>query len=237
MTELADAHIRAQWALRTATEQVIARAWERQPSYDEADVAGWQQAILPVVLGSQIQSAALTNAFLAGELERPPLPLDITKLTAAAVRGGTSPAEVYRRPFVEVWTALRDGVPWADAVKRGRDRATGAAATDVQLSMRATLREVGQLDELILGYARKPDPDACDFCKLVAGRRYTVEQLLPIHTRCGCGVEVITAANRHLYTGNPDNDLALPAGGTVAVEEHGELGPVLVNADHAFTAL
>jgi hypothetical protein len=59
---------------------------------------------------------------------------------------------------------------------------------------------------------------------------------MPIHNRCGCGVDVITSEDRDLFTGSQANDLDLdPA--EVRIEEHGELGPVLVGAGHDFTRL
>lgn len=55
---------------------------------------------------------------------------------------------------------------------------------------------------------------------------------------CGCGVDVITEANRGDFTGKPENDLSATRDGmTAAVEEHGELGPLLVNGDQHFTNL
>jgi hypothetical protein len=59
---------------------------------------------------------------------------------------------------------------------------------------------------------------------------------MPVHNRCGCGVDVITAANRGQFTGKPSNDLSVTRDGvTAAVREHGELGPVLVNGAHHFS--
>jgi hypothetical protein len=143
---------------------------------------------------------------------------------------------VYRRPFVTVWTALGVGREWERAVGEGLARLTSTAQTDVQLAMRNTLRAVGEADDLILGYQRVPDAGACNFCLLVSGQRYRTGDLMPIHNHCGCGVDVITTINRHEFSGKPTNDLTIPPDAPpVEVREHGELGPVLVNADHDFT--
>lgn len=236
--ELAQAQIAAQQRVRERASEAVARAWTSLPSYDEDDVPAFLAVAVPAVIAAQRVAASLTNAFLARSVGRQPLQLDLARLIGPAIRNGTMPADVYRRPFVTTWTALKEGVAYEDAVARGRHRATSAAAMDVQLTMRQTLVNVGERDELILGYRRVPDPGACDFCRLIAGRRYTVDQLMPVHNHCGCGVDVITVANRGDFTGKPENDLSVTRDGvTAAVEEHGELGPLLVNGDDHFTRL
>ncbi len=238
MTHLAEAHIVAQQRLRELTATGVQRAWQQLPGYDEANVDQFLSQVVPLVLAAQRQSVLLTEAFLARELGRLPLGIAFSSLIGAALRAGAAPEEVYRRPFVTVWTALRDDRPRTEAVAAGADRAVSTAVTDVQLAMRATLRDVGDADRHILGYQRVPDGDACAFCRLVAGQRYTTDQLMPIHNRCGCGVDVITERNRGDFTGNTDNDLDVTRDGlTAAVKQHGELGPVLVNGAHHFTAL
>lgn len=230
-TALAQAHIEAERRLRLIAARAIANAWQALGSYDEPDVARFLQIALPLVEAAQRQSVNLTTAYLARAIDRPAVGLDIAALIAG-LRGGTAPSVVYRRPFVTVWSALADHKPYPDAVRTGMARATAAVETDVQLAMTHTLREVGSRESLILGYRRVPDATACEFCRLIAGRRYLTEDLQPVHAHCGCGVDVITDANRGDFTGNAENDLAIEG---VAVRQHGELGPVLVSPDHAFT--
>lgn len=208
-------------------------AWESLDSYNEDDVGPWLAMILPLVLGSQRSSALLTNQFLARAVGRQPLPIPLSEVTGPAVRNGIEPSTVYTRPFVSVWSDLKAGKQWEDAATAGLDRATSAIQTDTQLSMRATLRVVGGKDDRILGYQRVPDADACPFCRLIAGRRYLKQDLLPVHPRCGCGVDVITQSNRDEFVGVLENDLDLPP--EVAIRQHGELGPVVVDARHRFT--
>lgn len=237
MATVAEAHITAQAQLRAITVQAVANAWQRLPNHDEASVAPFLAFVVPFVLAAQRQSVALTNAFLARALGRQPIGLDTSKLIGAAIRAGTPPEVVYRRPFVTTWTALSNHVPFDTAVNAGLERATGAAAMDVQNTMRHTLRLVGEADPAILGYQRVPDPGACPFCRLIAGRRYTTKELQPAHPRCGCGVDVITAANRGDFTGKAENDLTVTRDGvTATVVEHGELGALLVDGTQHFTS-
>lgn len=234
---LAEAHIEAQAAVRTAAADWVGTAWQRLPGYDEKDVNAFLALVVPLITAAQHRSIGLTNAFIARVLGRLPVGVDVAGILAS-IRGGVSPEEVYRRPFVTVWTALKAGTDWEAAVAQGLARATSTAATDVQLAMRQALVDIGETDDDILGYRRVPDASACDFCRLVAGQRYTTKQLMPIHNHCGCGVDVITVANRGDFTGNPENDLSVTRDGVTAeVREHGELGPVLVSGDHDFTQL
>ncbi len=247
----AQAHIAAQTALQAIAVAGVAAAWDSLPHYDDANVPAFLARVVPLILAAQVQSVALTNAFLARVMRRPPLGLDVSQLTGAAIRRATPaviqaaglpmnattvpPDVVYRRPFVDVWSALAKQTPWIDAVAAGRERATGTAAMDVQNAMRHTLRAVGESDDLILGYRRVPDADACPFCRLIAGRRYLTADLMEVHPRCRCGVDVITEANRGDFTGKRENDLAITRGGiTAAVADHGELGALLVDGDHDF---
>jgi len=237
VTALAEAHIQAQARTRAATERAITTLWAQLASYNEADVSAFVTPAVATVTAAQRASIALTAAFISRSLGYQPSPISAAQVIAA-LRPGTTPQEVYRRPFVTVWTDLKAGTPYQQAVAAGRARAQATAAMDVQLAMRQTLVTIGERTDDILGYRRVPDASACAFCRLIAGQRYTTEQLMPVHNRCGCGVDLITEANRGDFTGNPENDLSITRDGvTAAVVEHGELGPVLVNGAHTFTSL
>lgn len=259
MKELAQAHIEAQARLRHLAVEGAGRAWQQLPKYDRADVPQFLRSVVPLVTAAQRQSVALTNMYLARHLHRQPVPLDIARLTGAGVRKGATPQEVYSRPFVTVWAALGEDKPWRDAVAAGLDRVTAMAATDVQLAMRATLQEVAAVDARIIGYERVPDGNACDLCQIASTQRYYSSDLMPIHDRCGCGVEPITGTSDSGRVINPVRyetlktsgaidaiteqrqsarlESALGSGVEVAVHDHGELGPVLANAADHFTHL
>lgn len=212
------------------------QAWDDLGGYDESDVPAFLARTAPVVAAGQTQAANLTDAYIATELGRSPMGVDPALVTGPAVRSGATPEDVYRRPFVQTWSALSKGTRWEDAVAAGRARAGNAAATDVALSSRAAGRVVAAQDRLILGWQRVPDNDACKFCRLVAGQRYGREQLMPLHPYCGCTVRPITGGQRSRFSGRYQNDTTTePAG--VAIHEHGELGPVLTDPTHHFETL
>lgn len=224
-SRLTEAHIQAQAQLRALIAGAVGTAWQGLGSWDKADVPRFLNAAVPVVLAGQRHSVNLTNAYIARSLDRGPLPLDLTALTGAALRNGTPPQEVYRRPFVDVWGALKSGQVFEDAVAKGLARASSSAEMDVQMAMRATANTVGEADDGIYGYIRVADGGACEFCQAVDGAYIKFADAMPLHNRCGCGLEPLTAPHPRAAR--------LPSG--VAVHEHGELGPMLGSPDHDFT--
>lgn len=305
---LVQAHIAGGERLRAAVAAAVERAWRELPRHDRPNVREWLARVLPMISAAQGQSVALTSGYLAMAMERPPLDLPQDHLTGAAVRNGADPAEVYERPFIELWSALKGGTDWVIAAEAARERAVSAAMTDVQLSMRATADAIGEMDPNIFGFERVTDGNACILCQIASTQRYHRANLMPIHNHCGCSVaplkqatDGIIASKRDLYQspeiyhgineitsqrsaarfrsraeGNraraedwrrqaaaetdPDRrerlalraehydtraaeqDAAAVKAGEerkvrIAAREHGELGPVLVNADHSFTDL
>jgi hypothetical protein len=219
--------------LRATTSNRVGTVWTRLGSYDEADVARFVDQAVPLVQSGQRQAVRSTNAYMARFSRGQLADLDLADLTGAAVRNGATPADVYARPFVNVWTALGKGVPWVDAVRAGFARAVSTAETDVALSSRAASAAYAEADDRIVGFQRVPDGGACDFCSLVSGQRYHTAELMPLHNRCGCTVEPLLGADRHSFTGRLENDVVHGDGISAAIHQHGELGPVLTNgADH-----
>lgn len=221
---LTEAHITSQERLRTMAAAGVTAAWAGLPGYDEKDVPSFLARALPVVLGAQRASVALTRAFVARHLAARPVDIDPDRLVGAAVRGGTAPQEVYHRPFVNVWAALKDGTLYEDAVRGGLARAASTAEMDVQLSSRATFAAVAQADTSIRGYQRVPDAGACPYCLAIAGAFVKSADASPLHNRCGCSLVPVTG---------PVEASPMPA--EVAIHEHGELGAVLTPAGQHFT--
>lgn len=223
---LTHAHIAAEARLRSATVAATTRLWKNLPGYDRADVPVWLARVLPVVLTAQRQSVSLTEAYLAQKLQRRPFGLDPNLLIGSGVRAGVAPEEVYQRPFVTLWADLKAGKGFAVASEAALARIRGSAAMDVQLSMARTAQAVGIADARIQRFQRVADGGACDFCQEVDGAILNSDDAMPLHNFCGCGIEPLTDA--------PPVS-ALPS--TVAVHDHGELGPVLADPNHSFTQL
>ncbi len=222
------AHIEAQRRLRLLVRRAVENAWGSLPGYDAANVDEWVSLVYPTVRAGQLASVRLTEGYIARMLGRRPPGLPADRLVGTAVRrGAPAPDEVWRRPFVTLWTKLGDGVEFADASAAAAARASGMAAWDVQASMREASAAFQEADEGFYGYTRVADGDACDFCSEVDGAYVKDAGAMALHNGCGCGLEPNDEPHPRAVN--------LPSG--VAVHEHGELGPVLTDSAHDFTTL
>lgn len=217
---LADAQIAAQARLRTLAGAAALRAWQGLRSWDEEDVPRWLVLVVPLLLAVQRAAVTTTDAYVARALGRAPLGIDPLPVIDR-VRGDARIPEVYRRPFVTVWSDLQAGKPFPEAVAAGGARVESMVEMDVQLAHFGALQAVQDADPVIRGWRRVADPGACEFCLLVNGAFVKRADASPLHNRCGCGLEPATE------DGEPT---PLPEG--VAVHEHGEYGLVLGDPAH-----
>lgn len=213
--------------VRGLVSGAVDRAWVRLGSYNEPDVPRFLAAAVPVVSAAQRHTASLTVAYLARAAKVRPPAIDTSALTGAPLRNGAAPDEVYRRPFVTVWTALAAGTAWAAAVEAGRARAVATAETDMQLATRATAGAVGNSEDSIVGYRRVVSGEACELCASVAGAFLSDANVMPLHPGCSCTLEPVIGHAPQL-----DSE---PEG--VIVHDHGELGPTLAVAGQHFDTL
>lgn len=159
------------------------------------------------------------------------------------------PAETFRYVAAE---GNKAGLRWIDDAKAQSNLRISNLVDDnlmlaQRLAQQETIAQAVNLDKRgpkIIGYRRVIHPEltktgTCGMCIAAATRIYTVEELMPLHDRCKCSVAAITAAHD---PGDDANSIDLEtlyghAGGkTVShlkrtrymVDEHGELGPVLI---------
>lgn len=178
--------------LRVRAGRAGVRAWRDLGSYDEADIPALQDAVLPILAGAQRLTVSLADAYVAHAVAQEtghptsPVGLDPAQYTTAALRG-VPVEEVYHRPFVEVWSALKGGTPWAAAVDSGAVRLLGLISSDMALTQRAA--SVGAMGlQSVPAHLRVTDGDACDYCLLATTKIYRSGELQPLHTNCGCTV-------------------------------------------------
>jgi hypothetical protein len=224
-------------------------------SYRDEDADAFVEQVLPAVLGAQQQMGALTDAYLSQMLADmfggSPLARGIE--LPAALRG-TPPEEVYRRPFVTVWTALSQGKPLTEAVQQGQTRLTSIAGTDLQLARTEATRQVLGRDGRVQFYRRVLRGSYnCAMCVIASTQRYRKERLMPIHPGCDCGTRPLPAGQdpgqiiepRLLEdahdavargTGESDRGGRLPDYRDIIIErKHGELGELMALRRHDFT--
>lgn len=225
-------------AVRARVLSFIQGTWGSLEQFRDPDIDRFIARVVPVVTGGQRQVAALTDGYLAAletkTLGIPTRPLGIPAdvVTTQAMRGVAADI-VYRRPAITVWMALAKGVSLDDAAGRGLTRALAIGATDLQLARTHATRYAFANNDRIVGYRRVPGGgNVCDLCSTASTQRYHVEDLMPIHNGCSCGVEPIYGTEDPGQVIDPssfDNSDA-----DVVVHDHGELGPVLAVAGQNF---
>jgi hypothetical protein len=251
-----DASVRRVW---TSVLGNMTRQWSGLKSWRGSDVDGFQKSALPILVAGQRQVASLTTTYLerlyreiADESSR--VDLDFDKVTGAAIRNGVEPAEVYERPFKEVWLALSKDEPLDVAVERGSNRLNSLVKTDLQLTRTHTVVEVTDDQPGVEYTIREPIGEHnCALCLIASTQRYRKKNLLPIHPGCDCLVktvrsdfdpgQVVDEAKLEAIHAAVEAALGTFDRGARAVDyrkliiahEHGEIGPVLGFKGQRFT--
>ncbi len=173
-------------------------------------------------------------------------------------RDAIDPGQPYNRVAEQFrYQVVARGVPEQQATETALSRIEAVAWTDVTLAVREQVRRtLGSLADIagIEGFRRILRPELsetgpCGLCVVAANRIYFVEDLKPMHDRCVCEVlPIIGDMDPGLFLNDEDLDRIYGGPGErggrrgtarlarmrVAFTEHGELGPILVNADHAY---
>lgn len=246
LTEAYDSQVHAIRQQITAFGQAY---WDSLPHYRASAVEDMIQAITPRVTAGQLRIADLTRAYLAQcarelgwKVVLPPIDQD--EIIGAR---GVDPRVVYRRPAVDVYTALAAGKPLPQAAAEGRLRLTQLIGGDMQLAKvhasRQSMRgypEEGQFYRRVL-----TGRENCALCVVASTQRYYRDDLLPIHPGCDCGVQPLPpglAVNQvidedlleQVHQITADRLGVSDRGGRtpdyrklLTVSEHGEYGPTL----------
>lgn len=246
LTEAYDGQVHAIRQQITAFGQAY---WDSLPHYRASAVEDMIEAITPRVTAGQLRIADLTRAYLAQCASELGWNVVLPPIDQDEIRGarGVDPSIVYRRPAVDVYTALAAGKPLPQAAAEGRLRLTQLIGGDMQLAKthasRQSMRgypEEGQFYRRVL-----TGRENCALCVVASTQRYHRGDLLPIHPGCDCGVQPLPpglAVNQVI-----DEDLleqvhqvaadrlgVSDRGGRtpdyrklLTVREHGEYGPTL----------
>jgi hypothetical protein len=253
---LVTAYTTAVARLRDRILTVVLGLFDGLGSWHDADRARFVATVVPFVAGAQRQVASLTDAYLAtmrADMTGVPVRPGGVVPDLATLRGGVDPAEVYGRPFVDVWAELAKGADLSQATAAGRQRAWQLTTTDLQLAKTHTVAEVLAADEDVVGYRRVlTGAQSCGLCVVASTQRYHRAQLMPIHPGCDCGVAPIVGKDdpgqvlnagllEQAHAAIADRFGARSTTGRQGLDyrdllithEHGEIGPVLARrGDH-----
>jgi len=236
-----EAHSASREALATRILAVLEREWSGLGSWDTRDVGRFLARVLPVVTAGQQVTARMVDGYVAAMLtEMTGERVNIVGLQGSDLSRGVPYEEVYRRPFVETWLALKKGAEFAEAVEHGLNRTLEITDDDLNLSYRRASSTVMQAHPMVERYRRVIRPEAskggtCDLCGKASQNTYKDSDLLPIHTRCRCAVMPIVGAEDPAARMNAE-DFSGDVTDLPVIRNHGELGPLLQVKGHAFTS-
>lgn len=249
--QLADANM-AQ--VRRLTDRVLAlaeQAWWALSDWHTPDE--FVRQFLPLLTGAQIQTAALQDAYIAAIIAEATgavaVPVGLAPELVTDLRQNTTMADAYARPFHTVWFEQSKGRDFPDALRLGLERLQHMISLDIQLARTHASAVILQQTDGIKRYQRVlSGSENCDICSVAARHIYKISSLMPIHTKCDCTVAPVIEgrpplANRlnaqrdftsqESETG-PEGKSPTTIAKDVAVEEHGELGPVLTRKQPSY---
>ncbi|WP_146057585.1 hypothetical protein [Streptomyces sp. SM12] len=250
-------YFRVSGQVRTRVMQFARDYFTSLGRWRQEDMDAFVARIVPVVAAGQRQMATLTDLYLAGQLAAmhgsapEPGRIDLDEVTGAATRNGADPSDVYRRPFVELYTALAAGVQLSDAVERAANRLDSLTGTDMQLAKthaaRAAMeRSDAQFYRRVLVGAKN-----CALCVVASTQRYRRSMLMPIHPGCNCAIAPVQGNARHVlnkaqleeihgaveaFAGREARDAReVDYSEIIVIQDHGEYGPTLAYRGQEFT--
>ncbi len=219
-------------------------------SWRDADVDRYINQISPTLSGIKLQASRSTIAFykamadLNGE-DWTGVVSTASDVSTKALRRGVGSEIVYKRPFVDMRTALANGQSMTDAINAGALRAQQLASTEVQLARQNAGLKARNANDRIVGFIRTlSGMENCALCYVASTQRYTRGDLLPIHPGCDCGEMPIYGTQD---PGQVINEVRLDAAHeavntrfgawaadartidyrAIKIVEHGEMGPLL----------
>lgn len=242
-------------ALRFGLVQQLLAGWFSLAGHNRKDVPTFVNFAVPSVLGGQKVVVELAHSYVAGQwgaagMAAPALPTDRVA-TGLALRG-VDPAVVYARPFVDVWSGLKNGVDLATAVDHGAVRIQELVHTDLQLAHDHAVRDMYSRATPRVGYRRVlVGATNCALCIIASTQHYRRGDLMPIHPHCNCKTE--PAVGR--FSGVLDAELVRSVHAEIAAKygisdkaarrldyrkvlltrDHGEYGPTLTYSKDLFT--
>lgn len=251
----AAAYVAASSNLRAGLLGFISRAFRLRGSWNRPDMEWFAQFVAPQVVASQRYLASLTDQYLASDLSvqtgRDVAPVGVE--LPEDLRG-VPVEDVYRRPYVQLWTDLSRGVPFDDAVSRAERRAVVLAHTDYQMARVHASQAALAGQPNVQFWRRVPTGDRnCLLCLVASTQRYRKENLAAIHPQCDCIVQGIPGDRDPGQVIDPalleQVHAAVEAAGfrsdrggrapdyrhLIVTNRHGELGPVLGLRGQNFT--
>lgn len=180
-------------AIRRKVLLYVMAVWDSSTSYRTEDVDRIVRQIVPAVQAGQLQMAALTDAYIGQVAKVSGVSWTPFIERSVVTYRGVDSGVVYRRPAVEVYTALAKGESFAEAVQFGANRLQSLASTDMQQARnRQAASSVGRSGFTLFRRVLSGKED-CALCAIASTHTYSRGDLMPIHPGCDCGVEPLSS--------------------------------------------
>lgn len=161
-----------------ATPQLVA-LWASLPGYDEANVAQFERQARPMF--ATAKSATVANS--AGYYSL------VAGIRPRSLRADDVPIVADTRgPFIQTWSALKNGDTVEGAIAAGASRVSAMATNFISSTSRQTATLVYERGGvLVQAYYREPEPTACEWCVEMSTFPYSSAEAADFgHDRCGC---------------------------------------------------
>ncbi|MDR6861965.1 hypothetical protein [Phycicoccus sp. 3266] len=244
MTRVFDAHAARRQDLETRITDLVVADFERFDGwYSTQLVDEVTKQVAAKLAAGQRGIAGLTDAYLARVtsyvLGRTVTGSGVPLVMGQTLRMGVKDhEEVYGRVAAEYRYQRYLGNPDSAALTTALTRAREMVGTDLGLAHQHQVRRFNEARNVTRYRRVIRSEKACGLCAAASDRIYYRGDLMPIHSRCRCGVIAVTANTDPGSQLNEDTlrELYKAAGSTrgpdlkrvrVEVFEHGELGPQL----------
>lgn len=255
LVAIVDGHAAARAKLDARIQALVTTEFAKFDGwYSPRQVAAVTSRVAAQVAAGQRGAAQLTDAYLARVTSyvtaRSVVGATVPSVMGQTLRNGvTDHQAVYARVAAEFRFQRSKGYDTGDALGLALTRAQEMVATDLSLAAQHQTARFTRRRQ-ITRYRRVVRPElsvsgSCGLCVAASDRTYFRGDLMPIHARCKCVVIPVTAKTDPGSQLNEDTlaELYGAAGSTrgadlkrtrYTVVEHGELGPQLRLARHAF---
>lgn len=245
LERLIDAHAAARDDLEQRIRRLVLADFQRFDGwYSPRLVDDVVAQVAAKLAAGQTGVAALTDAYLSRAtsfvLGRVVTGSGVPTVMGRTLRMGVANhEEVYGRVAAEYRWQRSLGLDDSGALSRAMVRGQEMVGTDLGLAHQHQIRRFNEARSITRYRRVIRSEKSCGLCAAASDRIYAKADLLPIHSRCRCGVIAVTANTDPGSQLNDDTlrEIYAAAGGTtegralkrveVEVFEHGELGPQL----------
>ncbi len=245
-------HVTQRRSILNQLIRLLLGLWADFDRWDDEDVVAGMAARSATLANSAIaQTRRTERSYLGSVLSS--AGIDTSRMQATIdsyPRANTYPSEVYRRPVDAFIWARRNGGTLVETKAQFEQRLRAIAEADIIAAEREEAQRIYAAEPKVTGYRRVIHPEkaesgfSCGLCVVASTRIYSTDVLMPLHNGCNCDTAPVFAGSDpgHALNEADLKEFYAAAGSTaaealintrVSVNEHGELGPVLLKqGDH-----